>query len=154
MELQEFADQELRDAAFGLCILTIVLLSNTFFFLQVFIWFSRVTARIVNRAPYKLIARFMQAVLLMCLVQIISILLWTAAIYANDLMDNLRLAMLFAGSCYTTLGIISDNLPKGWQSLAFYIAFSGLFSFAMATSAMMAMLSAVRKKIYSSKATT
>lgn len=146
--LQLFTDEMLRDAAFGLGFLVILLLVNTFLFMKIFFWFSRSTARMLQASAYKLITHFMLAILLMCLVQVGSIVFWTVVLYTNDLIDNLHRAMLFAGSCYTTLGIYSDTLPKGWQSVAFYIAFSGLFSFAIATSAMMAMLGSLSKKIY------
>lgn len=149
--LQVFTDEMLRAAGFGLGFLAVVLLLNTFFFMQIFFWFMRSSEKLTKPAPYKLIGRFMGAVLLMCIVQIMAILLWATAIYTHSLIDNIRVAMLFAGSCYTTLGIFSDILPTGWQSLAFYIAFSGLFSIAIATSAMMAMLSTVSKRLYKSK---
>jgi hypothetical protein len=48
-------------------------------------------------------------------------------------------ALLFAGSCYTTVGFVSDVLPIGWKSLAFFIAFTGLFSLAWTTSVMIGM---------------
>ncbi len=146
--LQIFTDEMLRDAAFGLGFLAILLLVNTFLFIKIFFGFSHSAAKMSKPSSYKLMAHFMMAILLMCLVQVGSIVFWTVVLYANDLIQNLHRAMLFAGSCYTTLGIYSDTLPKGWESVAFYIAFSGLFSFAIATSAMMAMLGAVSKKIY------
>lgn len=150
--LQVFTDEMLRDAAFGLGFLAVLLLANTFLFMRIFFWFNRTTVNISKDSTYKLMARFMLAILLMCLVQVLAIIFWTAVLYANDLIDNMHKAMLFAGSCYTTLGVYSDTLPKGWQSVAFYIAFSGLFSFAIATSAMMAMLSSIGKKLYSAEA--
>lgn len=146
--LQVFTDEMLRDAAFGLGFLAILLLMNTFLFMKIFFWFTRSTATMLQASAYKLMTNFMLAILLMCFVQVGAIIFWTAVLYLNDLIENLHRAMLFAGSCYTTLGIYSDTLPKGWQSVAFYIAFSGLFSFAIATSAMMAMLGVLSKKIY------
>ena len=50
-------------------------------------------------------------------------------------------ALLFAGSCYTTVGFESDNLLEGWKSFAFFISFSGLFSLAWTTSIMIGMTS-------------
>lgn len=147
-DLNQFSEQIIRDAAFGMTFLAVILLSNTFFFIQIYFWFTRSCAKLQKVAPYQLIARFMAAVLLMSLVQLASILIWTAAIYSKGLIDDIRLAMLFSGSCYTTLGVFSDILPDGWKSLAFYIAFSGLFSFAMATSAMMSMLSVITRRLY------
>jgi hypothetical protein len=59
-------------------------------------------------------------------------------------MDNGVQALIFAGSCYTTVGFAADTLPDGWKSLAFFIAFSGLFSLAWTTSAMIGMTNAYK----------
>ena len=149
-DLNQFSEQIFRDAAFGLSFLAIVLVINTILFIRIYIWFMRASAKLTKPGALGLIALFVGAVLMMSLVQITSILIWTAALYVTGLIDNIRLAMLFSGSSYTTLGIFSDVLPHGWKSVAFYIAFSGLFSFAIATSSMMSMLTIVTKKLYKS----
>ncbi len=147
-ELNQFSEQIVRDAAFGLLFLSIVLASNATLFIRIYMWFMKSCGKLVKAEPIDLILLFVGAVLMMCLVQIASILIWTAALYFTGLIGDLRMSMLFSGSSYTTLGIFSDSLPKGWKSVAFYIAFSGLFSFAIATSSMMSMLAIVTKKLY------
>lgn len=147
-DLNQFIEQLVRDAAFGLGIFAIVLVSNAYLLVQIYLWFVKKSASLVNAPPYKLIFLFVASIYVMSLVQLASILVWAVALYANTLIDDLRLALLFAGSSYTTLGIYSDTLPVGWKSVAFYIAFSGLFSFAIATSSMMSMLSMIAKRIY------
>lgn len=148
VDLNVFAEQMLRDASFGLGFLAILMVVNTFVFMQIFFWFLRGSQKDANQAPWRLLLRFIAAVLLMCTTQIGSIFFWAATVHLTGLIENIRTAMLFAGSCYTTLGIYSDGLTSGWQSLAFYIAFSGLFSFAIATSAMIAMLTVIAKRVY------
>lgn len=148
--LNVFSEQVFRDAAFGLGLLAIVLVLNTILFIRIFLWFMKASAKLIKPCAFDLISLFVSAVLLMSLVQIGSILIWTIALFATGLIENIRLAMLFSGSSYTTLGIFSDVLPQGWKSVAFYIAFSGLFSFAIATSSMMSMLSIVTKRLYKS----
>lgn len=143
-----FAEQVFRDAAFGLVFLSIVIVVNTILFVRIFIWFMRACTRLSKPTHFALIFLFVTGVLMMSLVQLGSILIWTVALYATGLIEDIRLAMLFSGSSYTTLGIFSDVLPKGWKSVAFYISFSGLFSFAIATSSMMSMLSIITKKLY------
>jgi hypothetical protein len=143
-----FAEQIFRDAAFGLGFLAIVLVVNAILFIRIFLWFMTATAKLTKPTAFDLIFLFVLGVLMMSLVQITSILIWTAALYTTGLIGDMRSAMLFSGSSYTTLGIFSDVLPQGWKSVAFYIAFSGLFSFAIATSSMMSMLSIVAKKLY------
>lgn len=54
-------------------------------------------------------------------VLVFALLLWTTALHLNGLVDHVPAAMLFAGSCYTTLCLISDNLPLGWQSACFAV---------------------------------
>ena len=103
--------------------------------------------QIFRDAAFGLIFHFVVAVLMMSLMQLGSILIWTPALYATGLIQDIRLALLFSGSCFTTLGIFAAILPKGWKSVAFYIAFSGLFSFAIATSSMMSMLGIITKKV-------
>lgn len=149
-DLNQFSEQIFRDAAFGLGFLAIVLIINAILFIRIYIWFMKASAKLPQARALDLIFLFVAAVLMMSLVQITSILIWTLALYATGLINDIRLAMLFSGSSYTTLGIFSDVLPQGWKSVAFYIAFSGLFSFAIATSSMMSMLTIVTKKLYKS----
>jgi hypothetical protein len=143
-----FAEQVFRDAAFGLGFLAIVLVINTILFIRIFLWFMKAAEKLAKPTAFDLIFLFVLGVLMMSLVQIGSILIWTLALYSTGLIEDIRTAMLFSGSSYTTLGIFSDVLPHGWKSVAFYISFSGLFSFAIATSSMMSMLSIVAKKLY------
>ena len=151
-DLNVFSEQVFRDAAFGLGLLAIILVLNTILFIRIFLWFMKASAKLVKPRALDLIILFVSSVLLMSLVQIGSIMIWTVALYATGLIADIRLAMLFSGSSYTTLGIFSDVLPQGWKSVAFYIAFSGLFSFAIATSSMMSMLTIVTKRLYKSTA--
>jgi hypothetical protein len=147
-DLNQFLEQLLRDTAFGMGIFAIVLVTNAYLIVHIYLWFVKKCASLVNAPPYKLIFLFVTSIYAMSLVQLSAILIWTVALYANALIDDIHLALLFAGSTYTTLGIYSDTLPVGWKSVAFYIAFSGLFSFAIATSSMMSMLSTIAKRLY------
>lgn len=146
-DVNQFAEEVFRDAAFGLTFLSIVLVINSILFIRIFLWFISVSEKPAKPTSSYLIFLFVGGVLMMSLVQLGSILIWTIALYATGLIEDIRLAMLFSGSSYTTVGIFSDNLPMGWKSVAFYIAFSGLFSFAIATSSMMSMLGIITKKV-------
>jgi hypothetical protein len=59
---------------------------------------------------------------------VLEIFLWAAALVYGGLIPNWRLAGLFSGSTYTTIGY-STILPLGWGMLAPLIAISGLFTF-------------------------
>lgn len=146
-ELTLFTEELVKEAIFGLGFVAIILLLNTAFVLRIYLHFDRYCQRSEHPSHFQVRLWFMMSVLLICIVELFSILLWTGVIYAKGLVTNLMLAMLFAGSCFTTVGIYSDILPEGWRFLALYISFSGLFSFAIATSALMAMIVRLAKKI-------
>lgn len=78
------------------------------------------------------------------LIHISEIVLWTFYLFALQLVNDGIQALVFVGSCYTTVGFASDTLPVGWKSLAFFIAFSGLFSLAWTTSVMIGMTEAYK----------
>lgn len=73
------------------------------------------------------------------IIHLTEILIWTVYVDQLDLIDNAIQTLLFVGSCYTTVGFVSDVLPDSWKSLAFFISFSGLFSIAWTTSVMIGM---------------
>jgi hypothetical protein len=54
-------------------------------------------------------------------------------------------AIMFAGSCYTTMGIVTEVMPTGWKFIAIIIALSGLFAIALATSSMINMSTLFRR---------
>ena len=72
-------------------------------------------------------------------IHIIEIYVWGLYLALLGYLPNLVKAILFAGSCYTTIGFVEDVLPDGRKSLAFYIALSGFFCLAWTTSAMIDM---------------
>ena len=73
------------------------------------------------------------------LVHVFEIYVWGFYLAVLGFLPNVVKAVLFAGSCYTTIGFVEDVLPYGRKSLAFYIALSGFFCLAWTTSAMIDM---------------
>lgn len=146
-ELTLFAEELGREIAFGLVLVALVLLFNTALVLRIYLWFNAFCQRNNHPSHFQVRSAFMACLLLICMVELLCILFWAGVIYAKGLVANLMLAVLFAGSCFTTVGIYSDILPVGWRFLALIIAFSGLFSFAIATSALMGMITLLAKKI-------
>ena len=134
-----------RDAVFGMCIMAIVLIFNGLCFTQVLFFYRRKTSHLVETSVVRITLYFVAAVLALVASQMVSIMIWGTALFKYDLIQTPSLASLFSGSCYTTIGVFSDLLPAGWKSIAFYIAFSGLFSFAWATSIMMSMVESLTK---------
>jgi len=141
-----FSHEIIKDTVFGLGVLSIVLFFNGSSLLRIMLGFHNACKSNVVRTSFQLSSRFLLAVLLISIVQMLSILLWTVLLYVSGLEHDLNTAMLFAGSCFTTLGIFSGHLPKSWEAVSFFIAFSGLFSFAIATSVMISMIGVIVKK--------
>ncbi|WP_062308959.1 ion channel [Polynucleobacter sinensis] len=102
--------------------------------------FKRLTKANLALAQYnRVFFHFYLAFVYIALIHIVEILMWAFFILRMDLIEKPVDAILFSGSCYTTVGFISDVLPDGWKSLAFFIAFTGLFCLAWTTSIMIGM---------------
>lgn len=85
------------------------------------------------------------AITYLMVVQIGVVVLWGLALYGLSLIKDPMDAIMFAGSCYTTIGIVSEVMPNGWKFIAIVIALSGLFAVALATSAMINMSTLFRR---------
>ncbi len=108
--------------------------------------FERMTAANLANKEYRWVfLHFYISFSYIALIHIAEVLLWATFIYQLNLLNNEIEAILFAGSCYTTLGFVEDILPNGWKSLAFFISFSGLFSLAWTTSIMIDMTNTYRQ---------
>lgn len=102
--------------------------------------FDRKTDLCLSKGMHKWVyIHFYFAFIFIALIHICEIVLWTFYLFALGLMNDGVQALVFAGSCYTTVGFASDTLPNGWKSLAFFISFTGLFSLAWTTSVMIGM---------------
>ncbi|MGI9142063.1 MAG: hypothetical protein ACR2IJ_02630 [Fluviibacter sp.] len=134
-----------RDAAFGLAMMAVVLSFNGVCFTRVLFMYRKMASWVSTSNTLGAIALFVISVLMLAIVQLVAILIWGLTLYHQGLIPTRAMAILFSGSCYTTIGVFSDLLPAGWKSLALFIAFSGLFSFAWATSIMMSMANAFTK---------
>lgn len=83
---------------------------------------------------------FFMAYMLALLVSHISqIYIWGVIIYCFDVIQDPHIAMLYAGSTYTTVGFLSESIPNKWQLLSVCMAISGLFTFGWSTSIMFAL---------------
>ena len=128
-----------RDTAFGLLIMSIILAFNGIFFTRVLFTYRKMANRAWTQNSLGAIALFVISVMLLAVVHLVAILIWGITLFHADFIPTRAMAILFAGSCYTTIGIFSDLLPVGWKPLSLFIAFTGLFSFAWSTSIMISM---------------
>ena len=139
-QLLNFYNNLLVNIALGIFGLTIILIFHGSAINRVLMRFERYTKQNLAQKQYnRVFFHFYSSFILFAIIHIFEILLWGMFMLRLDLIDNPIEALLFAGSCYTTVGFITDILPAGWKSLAFFISFTGLFSFAWTTSVMIGM---------------
>ena len=130
---------------FGLVGMTIVLIFHGSLINHLIMRFERKTDHNLKHDQYnRVFAHFYATFLFIAIVHICEIVLWCFFLLFLGLIDDAVQALLFAGSCYTTVGFVTDILPAGWKSLAFFIAFTGLFSLAWTTSVMIGMTNAYK----------
>lgn len=67
---------------------------------------------------------------------LLQIFIWGQFLHLSSLIADTHMAMLFAGSTYTTVGFVNDTLPIDWQVVVIIMATNGYFSFAWSTTAM------------------
>jgi hypothetical protein len=107
--------------------------------------FERFTNQNLKKKQYNWVfTHFYLSFLFIALIHLSEIVIWSIYITQLNLIDDGIKALMFAGSCYTTVGFVEDILPAGWKSLAFFISFSGLFSIAWTTSGMIGMTSSYK----------
>jgi hypothetical protein len=130
----------ITDIFFGILGLIIILVFHGSLINHIIMRFDRRVNRNLELGQYnRVFVHFYVSFFFIALVHIIEIILWSMFLLGLGLMDDAIQALLFAGSCYTTVGFVADVLPVGWKSLAFFIAFTGLFSLAWTTSVMIGM---------------
>ena len=128
------------DVFFGLIGMVIVLMFHGSGINHIIMRFETKTETNLERGQYnRVFTHFYASFFFIALVHMSEIMLWCFFLMSLGLVNNGVEALLFAGSCYTTVGFVSDVLPAGWKSLAFFIAFTGLFSLAWTTSVMIGM---------------
>jgi len=113
---------------------------NVFFLRRITINFEIRSRICLNRdRPTGVFHHYFAAITYLMVVQIFVIVLWGGALKGLALIKDPLEAIMFAGSCYTTMGIVTEVMPTGWKFIAIVIALSGLFAIALATSSMINM---------------
>jgi len=95
--------------------------------------------------PHGVIFNYFMAITFLMAVQIVVIISWGLALNALSLIKDPKDAIIFAGSCYTTLGYAVQELPASWKLIPIVIALSGLFALALATASMINMSALFRQ---------
>lgn len=122
---------------------------NLFFLRRISVYYE-VNARIhLGGQRYnRVFMTYLLSITFLMLAQVLCILCWGVLILALGLADHPFNAILFAGSCYTTIGIVSDVMPNAWKLQAIFISLSGLFAIALSTAAMLNMAPLFRQAWY------
>ncbi|MFN4016114.1 MAG: hypothetical protein ACK4JB_12320 [Reyranella sp.] len=136
----------LQTTGLGLVGLIAILGLNAFFIRRISLRFELTSRRnLVNRRYNGVFANFFLSVVFLALVQLGAIVIWAGLLRLFEVVDTPSRALLFAGSCYTTIGILSDITAEGWKLLAVFIAISGIFSFALSTATVLNMTPLYRR---------
>lgn len=130
----------LKNISVGLVGLFISLYINVFCLRRIAIVYE-IKARVCmnKNDPNGVFFHYFLAINNLMLVQILAITTWGGILKVFSLIDDPLGAIIFAGSCYTTIGIVSDVMPPGWHFMSILIALSGLFAVALATASMLNM---------------
>ncbi|QWD91478.1 hypothetical protein [Polynucleobacter sp. MWH-Braz-FAM2G] len=135
----------LKDVLFGALGLIAVLFFHGGWINYIILRFERITNQNLKLKQYnRVFFHFYAAFFFIAVIHIIEIVLWTIYLLKLNLVEDAVKSLIFAGSCYTTIGFVDDILPIGWKSLAFFISFSGLFCMAWTTSVMIGMTNAYK----------
>ena len=136
----------ITDVIFGILGLIVILIFHGTCINHIIMRFDQKTEENLKSGQYnRVLVRFYASFIFIACVHISEIVLWGLYLVSLNLMHSGIQALIFAGSCYTTVGFSADTLPEGWKSLAFFIAFSGLFSLAWTTSVMIGMTETYKK---------
>jgi hypothetical protein len=148
----EFALQNaLPQTAFGLFFMSLVLIAAGYGFVGTMQFFKARVGQGVHPSKLKATFLFVLCIQMLALTQLTSMCIWALALWATGIAADWYTAIRLSASCYTTLGNFTPNLPGGWYLIPAFIAFSGLFSFAWASSSTIAMVGALNKYLDSSK---
>jgi hypothetical protein len=127
----------LIDIFYGVAGLIVILMFHGASITFVLMRFDRFTTiNLSKRQLTRVFFHFYFAFIYIALIHIAEVLMWGVYMFQLNLIPNLVESIIFSGSCYTTVGFIPDILPTGWKSLAFFIAFTGLFTLAWTTTVM------------------
>ena len=144
-----------RDFLIGMAGLTIILLIHGSLIIRIIHWFELLEDKYLKRGKfYRIILNFYLTFIAIAMVHIFEIALWGLGINMFGLIESPVDSLIFAGSCYTTVGFVEDIMPTGWKFLAFFISFSGLFTLAWTTSSMVGVIGSHKemwKKIRASR---
>lgn len=129
----------LKESIFGLLVMTLVII----YIVYSFSWISLTYRKVLGKSRYLghhlEMLRFVAFVMLLIIAMLFSLTFWVVALTYFNFVPDWVSGLLFAASFFTSVGNFVVTLPFGWRLIPSIIAFSGLFTFAWATSASITM---------------
>jgi hypothetical protein len=123
-----------KEVLLGLLGLIIILILHGSAINHLYMAFDMRTKKNLQTSQYnRIFFHFYLSFIFIALIHILEIGIWAHYLIMLGLLTDPLQSLLFAGSCYTTVGFVQDILPEGFKTLAFFIAFTGLFSLAWTT---------------------
>lgn len=137
----------LREAFFGLSVMSIVAICNIYCFASVTLAYRKSLKQSNFHGKNFELLRFVAFIMLMVLAMLVSLSIWVIALTYFEFTTDWVTSLLFTAGFFTTVGNFSLSMPVGWRLIPSIIAFSGLFSFAWATGSSMGMAANLSKHL-------
>lgn len=123
-----------KEVLLGLLGLILILFLHGSAINHLYMRFDVKTKKNLQTSQYnRIFFHFYLSFMFIALIHILEIGIWAHYLLLLGLISDPIQSLLFSGSCYTTVGFVQDILPEGSKSIAFFIAFTGLFSLAWTT---------------------
>jgi hypothetical protein len=123
-----------KEVLLGLLGLILILILHGSAINHIYMRFDVKTKKNLQASQYnRIFFHFYSSFIYIALIHVTEIGIWAHYLIILGLISDPIESLLFSGSCYTTVGFIQDILPEDSKSIAFFIAFTGLFSLAWTT---------------------
>lgn len=129
----------IQESIFGLIVMSVVIIYIVYSFSWISLSYRRVLDKSRFHGRHLEMLRFVAFIMLLIIAMLFSLSFWVGALTLFGFVDDWVTALLFSASFYTSVGNFSVSMPMGWRLIPSMIAFSGLFSFAWATSSSIGM---------------
>lgn len=130
-------------SAFGIFMIGLVLGFDGFAYGFTIRFFRANVGQRPNPSMFRATFFFILCTQLLALTQLASIVIWAGAIFLVGVTPDWFTSIRLSASSYTTLGDFPSAMPGGWHLTPAFMAFSGLFSFAWASSSIISMLNSL-----------
>lgn len=144
-------EQLLTESIFGLSVMAIVVILNIYSFSWISIAYRKTLQQSKPHGRHYEMLRFTSFTMLLVVAMLLSISVWVIALTNFGFASNWSTALLLSISIFTSVGNFTVDFPFGWRLIPSLIAFSGLFSFAWATAASIAMAGNLTKHLENQK---